>query len=431
MRALMLKSCNLIHIGDIHYPDAKKEKLADIKDPAFPNAIADRARLIPLTCVARALTTHLEGSVSKALLLTGDLTSLGDASGYRDCLLFLNDLLNLKRWPADYVHVVPGNHDVDRDRVDPDGKDITSKFEEIAVAWRDLGLPILAVDSVRESSISVPRASTSGVTLFSLNSSLGCGERWFPKQIQDGLAKLLDDYASGVPRKEAFALLGETLDTPAFDQQHIENICETVRHMGRNYVPVVISHHNILPQALLRIAMYSELINAGVVRSRFSHLQRAIIYCHGHVHDYPVEIITEPEFPGSKLICVAAPTFSTGFNLISVEFSSIGVPLGCIVHSYRISVRDGDVRCTTLRIPFHSPTYVNVLHYTDKPLPNILANLPESDIRFPDLLNKLGTLSNQAKPLANALLEGEWLGMIELIDKEQQLEHWIIRKVVR
>lgn len=39
--------------------------------------------------------------------------------------------------------------------------------------------------------------------------------------------------------------------------------------------------------------------------------------------------------------------------------------------------------------------------------------------------------SKQGSALVDALLEGEWLGVLELGDKEEEREHWIVRKVIR
>ncbi len=426
----MLKTLKVLHIGDIHFPDARDESLSDIADPGFPTAVAGLTRLKPLMLVARKLTAVLDEK-PHALLFTGDLTSRGDTVGYELCLKYLNDILNLKRWSPNQLHVVPGNHDVDRTKVDPSGKDLSTKFSAFAKAWDDLGLPILAFDKTRKTSIDVPRSKNSGVTLLSLNSSLGCGERRYPQEIQDGLSTLLDAYAVTADPKAVFALLGETLDTPAFDQDHIEEMCQTISQLNDNSVPFVITHHNILPQALPRIALYGELLNSGVVRSRLSHLQRPVVYCHGHIHDHPVEIISEPEYRGSQFICIAAPKFSSGFNLISVEFGTKGVPLGCTVRSYRLNPRDGEVRPVEFRIPFVTPSYADLRRQGNALLPQILAKLPEEETRYPDLLSRLSMSVPQSKGIADALLEGEWFGVLGITDKNEQLEHWIVRKVIR
>jgi hypothetical protein len=77
------------------------------------------------------------------------------------------------------------------------------------------------------------------------------------------------------------------------------------------------------------------------------------------------------------------------------------------------------------------PTYANVRRHGSPALPKILAKLPEADTGFPDLLTMLSMNSKQGSALVDALLEGEWLGVLELGDKEEEREHWIVRKVIR
>jgi hypothetical protein len=81
----------------------------------------------------------------------------------------------------------------------------------------------------------------------------------YPLEIQNKLSDLLSDYAKSVGEKDAFPLVGEILDTPAFDQDHIEEVCHTIGGMNKKNVPVVVAHHNILPQAIPRVAAYTEL----------------------------------------------------------------------------------------------------------------------------------------------------------------------------
>jgi hypothetical protein len=76
-------------------------------------------------------------------------------------------------------------------------------------------------------------------------------------------------------------------------------------------------------------------------------------------------------------------------------------------------------------------TYANVRHQGCSILPKILAKLSEQETRFPDLLEALSMESGQSQLLSDALLEGEWLETLELTDKQEVFEHWIVRKVIR
>jgi 3',5'-cyclic AMP phosphodiesterase CpdA len=427
---MTLKAIHFLHIGDIHYPDAKEEVLADDKDPAFPDLVKRAIRMQPLTCVARKVAYLLERPHSKAngLFFTGDLTTRGDVSGYRDCLDYLNRLLNFRRWKQEEVHVVPGNHDVDRSAIDATGSNYLAKFAKFDEAWRAYGLPVLTLE-MRESMIRLVRRSSGGAKVFSLNSSVGCGEkRHLPECIATELYELLDKYRATVDEKKAFELIGETLDTPAFDQNQLDKICQEVESLRQNCIPILVTHHNLLPQALPRVAMYTELLNAGTMRSRLSKLQRPILYCHGHIHDYPLEVLVSPEYPGSKVISISAPTLSRGFNWITIEYGANSMPLGCVVESFRLSERDCEVRPFTFRIPFHSPGD-NVPRFpVTRDLRRVFATLPDGEIRAVDLAEKCGM---EIEALVNHLLEGEWLGALELSDRDQEPTYWTVRRATR
>jgi hypothetical protein len=56
----MLKTLEIVHIGDVHFPESKDERLADIRDSGFPPGVAERAKLTPLRCVARKYTAVVD-----------------------------------------------------------------------------------------------------------------------------------------------------------------------------------------------------------------------------------------------------------------------------------------------------------------------------------------------------------------------------------
>jgi hypothetical protein len=429
---MSLKHLTLLQIGDIHFPEARMETFSHSKDKGFPSAIAGMTAMRPLVYVSRALVKELEKK-PHALLFSGDLTSKGSVTGYSECLAHLKGLINFKRWEVDSIHVVPGNHDVDRAHIDPKGEDLFQKFRAFTNLWEDLGLPILSVDRFRETQIALSKKSS--VRVFSVNSSLGCGEkRFLPSEISDEFEKILKEYESKVGPDKAFGLLGETLDTPAFAQDNIDAICQTIETLSKDTIPIILSHHNILPQALPRIAMYTETINAGIVRSRLSHLQRPVLYCHGHIHDHPLEIVYEPEYEGSKVICISAPKFTAGFNSIRIDFGAQGQPLGCVVVSHRQSRRDYQIRQHEIRIPFHGPNPDTLRKLAQHKLARVLARWSDQDVRFPDVLKSVSTdetIDLNKTNLANALLEAEWLGFLAILDRDEQPEQWAIRKIVR
>jgi calcineurin-like phosphoesterase family protein len=419
-----LKSITLIQVGDIHFPESRDESVADKKDSSFPKAVADMAAMRPLTCVSRALTRELDQKPN-ALLFSGDMTTKGNVDGYRECLEYLNRVVNFARWKPNKIHAVPGNHDVDRKMVDPTGKDLYAKFTPFELLWESYDLPILTVSKIRSTKIS---SGSNSVFVHSLNSSLGCGEkRYLPPEIAPDLIKLFDDYAKRVG-DDAFALLGDTLDTPAFNHSDIEDICQAITVSESKHLPLVLSHHNILPQVLPRLAMYTELINAGVIRSRFSHLERPIIYCHGHIHDHPLEVIHEPEYEGSRVICVSAPAFTDGFNVVRVEFTSQGFPVGCVVTSHRLSPRDCEVRRHAVRIPLISGSF-DIRRIADPRITRLVGCMVEKETRLADVIETLNDSTMSPSVAAALALEAEWLGLIAIEDRDNKDPgSWVLRR---
>jgi len=428
---MALRSIEALHIGDVHYPDTQIETIAASKDATFPPAVAQVIQMPPLRAVARKIAALVEHKPD-VLLFTGDITTRGNVSGYQDCLKYLNELLNFRKWGPERLHVVPGNHDVERFS-STSSTDLSTKFSKFDQAWRDLGLPVLAVGNIRETTIPLEPGSKSGARIFSINSSLGCGEkRMLPAAVATELHELLEKYRTNVDETKAFELLGETLDTPAFEVDKLDEICQLTQQTGENFIPVLVTHHNLLPQTVAKVAMYTELLNAGTMRSRLSKLQRPLLYCHGHIHDYPIETVSSPEWPGSKVISISAPTLSTGFNWIKIEYSSRDIPLGCIVDSYRISDRDWEVRAVRTRVPFYSSDYGNVRRSASSNVRRILATMPEEEImRFDEVAAKTGLEGANIEAFVDSLLEGEWLGVLQLEDRDEGRDYWRIRKVIR
>jgi hypothetical protein len=245
----------LLHVGDVHYPEAVAERLTDLKDRAFPSHIVESSVLKPLELVMRELLSQVELGCD-GMLLSGDLTDFGDLKSYKACVEYLRP--SIDSMGPERIHAVPGNHDVDRSAIPAGGVNMLAKFGSIRNVWEGLGLPVLAVDGARITEITSPTGGRAQV--LSVNSSFGCGEkRYLPEGIADELTELIKKHAATLPPIDAFRLVGETLDTPAFQHKDIEQACGGIAATSDNSVPVVLSHHNLLPQALPRIAMYTEI----------------------------------------------------------------------------------------------------------------------------------------------------------------------------
>jgi hypothetical protein len=98
-----MKILRIMHIGDVHFPDAQKETQADIKDLAFPSVVTNAMLVHPLQSVIRAATIELKRTTVHGIVFSGDLTSRGDIDGYMACIDYLSNALNLPRWKANHL----------------------------------------------------------------------------------------------------------------------------------------------------------------------------------------------------------------------------------------------------------------------------------------------------------------------------------------
>jgi len=435
-----MKSMRLLQIGDVHYPDAKANSaIVDLKDGALSRHLVSLTTPDRLQSVARSLTklcqSNRTGDRIHVVLFSGDLTARGQLLGYKECLRYLNNVLRVADgsiWSQDCVHAVPGNHDVDRTLCVPTNPDMFVKFRPLVSAWQDLGLPILQASTIRQTTVSADGCS---VEVFSLNSCVGCGEkRFLPAQLRDELHSLLETHVASRTLEEAFALVGEQLDTPAFLEEHLASLRSVIDELPVTAIPIVLAHHNILPQTALRLDIYTEVINGGLVRSRLSQSAHPVIYCHGHIHDDPIEIVTSPQFSSGPLISISAPPFSIGFNVIDIWCGQKNVPLGCVVKPYRLrpdaSVREDEPR--TVRIPLRQSGMHTELGH--ERIEEVLSHLsPKGFERFEVILSRLRSASEvhaQERSLAEPLLEAEWFGLVEILDREKANKHWQVRRVV-
>lgn len=428
-----MKYIQILLVGDIHYPDASYD--LDHKDHGISSTFAQKIATNPLRPVLNKLQQQAKGS--DAILFCGDFTTMGCKDGYEKCVNWLERALGLhsnKHWATDQVHVVLGNHDVDRKLCDPTSVDHLAKFGPYLAAWRLHGLEqVVTTSGVRTTRIERGKAIAQ---VFSMNSCTGCGEfRHLPEKIQAGirshLEPLLADPASRTALASELRYLWESLDSPAFVGEDIESLIEGIDALPKNIVPVVLAHHNLLPQKTLRIAPYTELLNSGEMRSQLSSLPVPVVYLHGHIHDDPIEIIRRPESDAAPLICISAPEFRKGFLAIRFAYTSNGIPLGVEVLQYKLS--HGSTRCndvSTARLPFW-----NALHFEQRCSPtsqSVFALLKGRGMRvlqFNEIKHQAVSLSLSDKRLADALEEMEWIGLARISNRDESLEHWKIEGV--
>jgi Icc-related predicted phosphoesterase len=432
-RMLNMHSAKLIQLGDIHYPENVEAARADVKDrgaaPAVVSAIAPNR----LRAVMRRINQMIEEEATDCLLICGDLTSRGNLDQYSACVEYLRDALNITvsgRLSADAIHVVPGNHDVNRAMCDPKETDLYVKFDPLVATWSRIGFNVLSARGIRSTTITREGGSLS---VFSLNSCIGCGERrYLPQQIRDEIHAAIASYSSKAP-PGSIDLVYEQLDTPAFVDDHLEDLLTRINKTSDQSLPIVLAHHNALPQSVPRVEVYTELINSGRFRTLLASWDRPLLYFHGHIHDDPIESIVNYRHPDAAVIMISAPLAVDGFNVADIAFARNGMPLGCSLTKYRTPTPGGAVeKGSTVRIPLIKRT---MLPRFDDPAFLALLDICSStatSLRFMELRDRLIPRINsqiQALTLRDIILEAEWLALVEVIDRDQPHLHWKIQRV--
>jgi len=429
-----MQQLTILQVGDVHFPDHNRRD-ADLKDDALADPLVATATASELQAATRALLAAIGNNPNALLAFTGDLTSRGDLAEYMICVSFLDRAFLLsdpKRWTQAQLHAVPGNHDVNRAlaATAPPG-DLFHKFVPLTDAWATCGLDILAAHSVRITTLDL---GSCVLHAYGLNSCLGCGERReLPQSLRADLTDKLA--ASGVEAHQVAKIVedvlsahAEVIDAPAYAEAHVEEIYQSVRQAGDAAVAVLVAHHNLLQQAQPRLDLYTDLLNAGMLRSRLSSLDVPVLYLHGHIHSDPIETISQAAPDQGQVICISAPEFRDGFNQIDVAFSDDGTPIGCIVKRFRVRLHGGTSIESPVRIRFNS--YESAISSLASETAIALLSHPNASSLL-ELRKRLppSTRDISDQDLANAIEEVEWLGLVEVLNRERPLRNWRLRGV--
>jgi hypothetical protein len=413
-----MKEMTIIHIGDIHYPETKLIKTADIKEWGTDSPIVDSSAPFPLQNSIRKIQNLLGEFSVDGIALSGDLTSDGFYSGYKECVDYLvkSILGGIFTLEQERIHVVPGNHDVNEEIADETGHDLLGKFKPLHDIWDSIGLPVFMKDYSR-----ITRITNDNVIflqLVSINTcTLSCVLRGYPEIVLSHLNSEIEKARKSGDKSKLRHLLGEILDVSAVKEDDFQNVTSNLRALPENIQPIVLGHHNLIPQAVTRYTSYPEMINSGIVRRRLIECEKPIMYLHGHIHKDTIEVISDPKFPKSKLICISAPKLTDGFNLIRIEFGDNNTSIGCIVIPY-IS---GDScsfhkQGSIYRVPFYSLQDANGV--CSQECIQIACCIPSEKIfRFEDILEMGKTKLNKHIPedtMRDYLLEAQWFGIIKL-----------------
>jgi hypothetical protein len=422
-----MQSVTVLQLGDVHFPQHENVVAVDHKDHAASPSLVSAVAGNPLQQVVRRARRRLD-ELGPATLLAqcGDMTSFGDLASYDRCVEYLTGALDLPAHPADLLHAVPGNHDVDRSLCDP--ADTFAKFEPLADSWQRRALPILSARGVR-----VTRPVLAGRELLTIgaNSCVGSGEhRYLPEDIRDSLAPMLDARFTGAGNDPALLEVSEQLDTLAFYEPHLATIHETLESVPTTRVALVVGHHPLLPQTVPRIEIYTEILNAGVARSRFSQVGYPVIYLHGHVHADPVEVLAVGSGQRGRLIMISAPLLADGFNEIRLDLSASGWAIGCVLTQWRREL-DGVVRhAEPLRIQLRATRreWVSELAVEYARAAEFGQRYRFEDFRR--LTNDQAGVQRTRAVVADGLLEAEWAGYLLVTDRDHDNSgRWVVERV--
>jgi len=431
-----LKECTLLHIGDVHYRDIDRdERPVDMKDKQFPESLDE---ILPERIYETVLKYFLSEAEKAplAILLSGDLTTYGEVESLKNCLFFLKSRIPsnfFEKTSFQTLFIVPGNHDIDRKLFCENS--LYPKFRPMVKTLEAYNFPEIRLYGVIKEEL--PINSFGKILIIAINSCLGCGEkRYFPEQIRYRLYELLK-YPKGAEEEEEIKkICHENIDTPIFRTDDIEKTVEYIKSAKRVCMPIILTHHNLLPQRRPRIAMYTELINSGYMREELLRLNRPIIYLHGHIHDDPIEIIHSSKYKNARLILISAPLLipnkiyrgsKCGFNKIKLFYGNCGIPVGCEITLYRMLHGDRDIK--TERIPFWTPPASKSLANEDER--KTLRYIPKKEINLTDLMKIMKDKgeSPEIEEIEKHVDALSWLGLVEYTKRDFLIPMRSVKKV--
>lgn len=412
----------ILHVGDLHFDDLRAASPdIDAKDAGITRSLQTAISGHPLQTVMKPMAEQADRA--DAILFVGDLTSYGNHDIYVDAVKYLHTALALPDRVADRLHAVVGNHDVDRDLIYPGARttdELLAKFLPLTEAWTMHSVPILAPSEVRHSEIT---HGSVGIDLFSMNSCVACGEyrdRIFDQTLETELSNLA---ASG--DRSARDTLFEQMDAPAFIADHVSSVSATVRTMSAERVPVILAHHNVLPQFQPRLQIYAEMVNAGMARAQLAGCGRPVIYLHGHIHDDPIEVVEQYHPNRGRLIAVSAPQVARGFNVITISFGQRDLPLGATITPWRYA--HGEVRAKTpVKVFLRRPDQEN--HEATADILRVMAQARHT--RYSNFIQLYRAEFGDARSedeLGEAIVEAEWAGLLTIDNLDEDRQHWTIR----
>ncbi|PZA12763.1 hypothetical protein DNX69_07690 [Rhodopseudomonas palustris] len=313
---------NLAVIGDIHYPLARLSNALDDKIFSPPGVVAALGKP-RLSILIDDLIKTSKQQPFDAILFVGDFTTGGSLPDFKDALIYFSRALQSLNVP---LIGVPGNHDLKKPQSFSENSEKSIEFERAILDPENKIL--LAYSALRE----FPNVlNSSNAVIYALNSCSNCLELWqsTPKQ---ALANYISGMHLTVPDEELY----DYFDAPFLETDSITSLVSKLDGAGIK-LPILLAHHNILPQKIPRVAIFPEMLNAGFVRHTLASTNPPVVYIHGHVHDDSIDVIANPTNHAQVgLVTVSAPLATDGYIQVRVLTADDDTPLAVNILQKRI-----------------------------------------------------------------------------------------------
>ncbi|WP_158284933.1 metallophosphoesterase family protein [Hoeflea marina] len=309
-----------MQIGDIHYPKYKDQADVDNKLDTGSMVLAgvgvNRIASVMKYIKNLAQSVHIDFAA-----FVGDFTDAGNELEFTNSLEYFSTAFKSMCIPA---YGVPGNHDLEWPQILNQARDKFSAFRKIAASFSG------SIELSFENYVSYqcPASGAGEMALYALNSCLGCSDIWKMSRIYQ---VDIESHLKSLDSQDLYS----RFDAPYIDQDSITSVCQEIRS-NPNVTPIILAHHNLLPQRMPRIAIFPEMLNAGYVRNELKQIGRPIVYLHGHIHDSLVESLLADDQDGQiSIVAISAPLLRDGFNHVQLFTSEDNVPLGVQIDEYR------------------------------------------------------------------------------------------------
>ncbi|MBX5146684.1 metallophosphoesterase [Rhizobium lentis] len=350
-----MRRVRILQIGDIHYPDWEMaQSRVDAKDRRFAPGITESLQRSSFPSVLRKLRQLASSSSCHGVAFVGDFTTNGQTEylnrAFQHFTLLCRGNGTAAQTPLLFV---PGNHDINRTEALELGK--LEKFRGMARVAEKFKWERVPLDQPVQVKLT---GSGCQLDVILVNTAIGSWElQNLPGFLRDKLQSadatteavdLGDPQSDNLPAGSAIAaasppasLLDQyygQLDTPYVSRPMLARLLEVLESEPFG---VVVGHHNLLPQKIPRISLYAEIVNSGFVRSQLLALNRPVVYLHGHIHQDPVEVVSDPRKADSKLILISAPEIKDGFNELVFFISEHNDLVGVRLIPHRTKIEDG------------------------------------------------------------------------------------------